>query len=585
MDEERLYRERFRIQGTTSSAAARWPPRSRGCSSSSRLPNDVIRRLSIANFEAEMNVVMYAQEAELELVSPGRGPRRGDRPRPRHRRHRVGDAARATPTATPRCAPAASAPASACPTSGATPTSSGSNSTVGRRHHPALRRLHPAPRTRASAGRARPSTPSSPTRPLQRRAWPACGPARPGASAYANGSRGQAGSLCIDCGACIGACQRDALRPRTSTSADLERFKHQGAPFPRWCSTGSSATTCGRGRSCTPSAPWASTRPSTSRGCARWWRRPSTPTSPSARAVAEDLDHLPGGGAADPAAVPEPLPAPAAHRVFSRQQLAKAVSALLSQTCSQIPAGSRKGTGISSRLIRQSKVPLSPAWPAAGASGASCMANAPSFFDCQSATRIGRPAGCHQTTSGCLSAVAAPVSQWRRRSCGKRRRKPIRPAAKSIRPASAMRPVEPGDLVVLAIGVVVAAPGCGRIRRRPAASARPATATASPAARAAGVRRSRGLLGRRSRPRRRSSSDWLCRAVAVVFAVGLVVLVVVADEVAQRETVVRGDEIDAGLRRAAVAWSNMSLEPADAVPRARRSPASPLSQKARTSSR
>jgi Na+-translocating ferredoxin:NAD+ oxidoreductase RNF subunit RnfB len=30
---------------------------------------------------------------------------------------------------------------------------------------------------------------------------------------------------CIDCGTCIGACRRDALHPRTSSSADLERFK------------------------------------------------------------------------------------------------------------------------------------------------------------------------------------------------------------------------------------------------------------------------------------------------------------------------------------------------------------------------
>jgi len=30
-------------------------------------PNDVVRRLSIANFEAEMNVIMYAREAELEI--------------------------------------------------------------------------------------------------------------------------------------------------------------------------------------------------------------------------------------------------------------------------------------------------------------------------------------------------------------------------------------------------------------------------------------------------------------------------------------------------------------------------------------
>src|SRR5262249_23617530 len=36
------------------------------------------------------------------------------------------------------------------------------------------------------------------------------------------------------------------------------------------------------------------------------------------------------------------------------------------------------------------------------------------------------------------------------------------------------------------------------------------------------------------------------RAVAIVLAVRLVVLLVVADEVVQRETVMRGDEVDAG---------------------------------------
>ena len=40
-------------------------------------------------------------------------------------------------------------------------------------------------------------------------------------------------------------------------------------------------------------------------------------------------------------------------------------------------------------------------------------------------------------------------------------------------------------------------------------------------------------------------------AVAVVFAVGFVVLVVVADEIVQGEAVVRGDEIDAGVRASA----------------------------------
>ena len=40
-------------------------------------------------------------------------------------------------------------------------------------------------------------------------------------------------------------------------------------------------------------------------------------------------------------------------------------------------------------------------------------------------------------------------------------------------------------------------------------------------------------------------------AVAVVFAIGLVVLLVVADEVVQREAVVARDEVDAGVRPAA----------------------------------
>src|SRR4030095_1707302 len=39
-------------------------------------------------------------------------------------------------------------------------------------------------------------------------------------------------------------------------------------------------------------------------------------------------------------------------------------------------------------------------------------------------------------------------------------------------------------------------------------------------------------------------------AIAIAFAVGFVVLLVVADEIGQREAVVRGDEIDARVRAA-----------------------------------
>ena len=64
---EVLYVERFRIlhndyeHGGDAAAAIKSILKQLG------IPTDVIRRLSIANFEAEMNVIMYADEAEMEL--------------------------------------------------------------------------------------------------------------------------------------------------------------------------------------------------------------------------------------------------------------------------------------------------------------------------------------------------------------------------------------------------------------------------------------------------------------------------------------------------------------------------------------
>ena len=43
-------------------------------------------------------------------------------------------------------------------------------------------------------------------------------------------------------------------------------------------------------------------------------------------------------------------------------------------------------------------------------------------------------------------------------------------------------------------------------------------------------------------------------AVAIVFAVGFVVFVVVADEIVERESVVRGDEVDAGIGASPSCW-------------------------------
>jgi serine/threonine-protein kinase RsbT len=63
-----LYRERFRIQGNAFERGGEVATHVKGLLKQFRLHPDIVRRLSIANFEAEMNVVMYAQEAELELL-------------------------------------------------------------------------------------------------------------------------------------------------------------------------------------------------------------------------------------------------------------------------------------------------------------------------------------------------------------------------------------------------------------------------------------------------------------------------------------------------------------------------------------
>ncbi len=127
-DRDRSTPRRSGSAGATSSTGARSPPASRRSCKELGIPPDVIRRLSIANFEAEMNVIMYADEAELELPGPARrGAGRGGRPRSGDPGPRAGHDRRATRRPPPRCARAASAPGSACPTSRATRTSSGSS--------------------------------------------------------------------------------------------------------------------------------------------------------------------------------------------------------------------------------------------------------------------------------------------------------------------------------------------------------------------------------------------------------------------------------------------------------------------------
>jgi len=63
-----LYRERFRIKGNDFERGGEVATHVKGLLKGFGLHPEIVRRLSIANFEAEMNVVMYAEEAELELL-------------------------------------------------------------------------------------------------------------------------------------------------------------------------------------------------------------------------------------------------------------------------------------------------------------------------------------------------------------------------------------------------------------------------------------------------------------------------------------------------------------------------------------
>jgi len=63
-----LYKETFRIVGNDFEHGGEAAARVKAILKQLGFPTDAIRRLSIANFEAEMNVIMYADEAEMELA-------------------------------------------------------------------------------------------------------------------------------------------------------------------------------------------------------------------------------------------------------------------------------------------------------------------------------------------------------------------------------------------------------------------------------------------------------------------------------------------------------------------------------------
>lgn len=65
--EPELYRETFAIQGNDFERGGEVSAKIKSILKELGIPPEVVRRLSIANFEAEMNVIMYADEATLEL--------------------------------------------------------------------------------------------------------------------------------------------------------------------------------------------------------------------------------------------------------------------------------------------------------------------------------------------------------------------------------------------------------------------------------------------------------------------------------------------------------------------------------------
>ncbi len=67
-DGDVLYRETFNIAGNDFEHGGEAATRVKAILKQLGLPADAIRRLSIANFEAEMNVIMYAEEGSLELA-------------------------------------------------------------------------------------------------------------------------------------------------------------------------------------------------------------------------------------------------------------------------------------------------------------------------------------------------------------------------------------------------------------------------------------------------------------------------------------------------------------------------------------
>lgn len=68
MEEEILYSETFAIRGNDFERGGEIAAQVKAVMKQLGIRSEVVRRLSIANFEAEMNVIMYANEARFEFT-------------------------------------------------------------------------------------------------------------------------------------------------------------------------------------------------------------------------------------------------------------------------------------------------------------------------------------------------------------------------------------------------------------------------------------------------------------------------------------------------------------------------------------
>ena len=140
MDEKVLYRETIAIAGNDFEHGGDAAAKVKAIMKEFGLDAAVIRRLSIANFEAEMNVIMYADAGELEFtVDRGGGTRGRDRPTDRGSPTSTSRCRKGTRRPRPRCGRGASARAWDCRTSGATTDWFEVESHAGRRHDASIR--------------------------------------------------------------------------------------------------------------------------------------------------------------------------------------------------------------------------------------------------------------------------------------------------------------------------------------------------------------------------------------------------------------------------------------------------------------